>query len=190
MRLLTVVLILGAIVAVILIRPRVQEYSRTLESYTGKLNHYITLAEELQGLLEVSTQDIKRIQQSWESSQKEIEALHKIIADQSAAIGELTQIEIPPASEVTPEDFEECLQELQRSRERADELVAIIYSQDAEKMAVISSQGIIIESQAEIIDRQADYIEEFSVLLEQYRKRANRRAALGIAIGVVVGLLL
>jgi len=197
MKNLIVVIVLAVVVlgGILLIRPKVQEVS----GLYGQIERYVSQAERLQGLLEVNTKELNRITSEWDQAQKEIEGYNQTVSEQQAIIDSLkfeireSDYEIPDIPETTPEDIEDCLQELQRSRQTSTELIEVVEAQReqaAVRMATIQSQGIVIESQAKIIERQSDYIDEFETLIEEHRKKSNRRILLGIATGIAVGLFI
>ena len=176
-----------------MIRPRVQEVS----GLYGQIERYVSHAERLQRLLEVNTRELNRIASEWQQAQEEIYRYTQVVSEQQAIIDSLkleireSEYEIPDIPDITPGDLEDCLQELQRSRQISEELIQVIEAQReqlAVRMATIQSQGIVIESQANIIERQSDYIDEFETLIEEHRKRSNRRILIGIAAGIAAVL--
>ena len=178
---------------VLLIRPKAQEVS----GLYGQIERYVSHAERLQRLLEVNTRELNRIASEWQQAQEEIYRYTQVVSEQQAIIDSLkleireSEYEIPDIPDITPGDLEDCLQELQRSRQISEELIEVIEAQReqlAVRMATIQSQGIVIESQANIIERQSDYIDEFETLIEEHRKRSNRRILIGIAAGIAAGL--
>ena len=197
MKNLTVVIVLAVVLlgGILLIRPKVQEVS----SLYGQIERYVSQAERLQGLLEVNTKELNRITSEWDQAQKEIAAYNQTVSEQQAIIDSLkseireSEYEIPDIPETTPADIEDCLQELQRSRQTSTELIEVVETQReqaAVRMATIHSQGIVIESQAKIIERQSDYIDEFETLIEQHRRRSNRNILIGVAVGIAAGLFI
>ncbi len=192
----TILVVIVFIAGFVLVRKPVRTAIGTLH----KVEHAINVAERLQGLLEVNTAELTRISKEWERSQKEIEQLNKEIQSYLTEISDLQDkvdalpvYEIPDDSTVEPEDYQECLHELERSRLRGDTLVMVIHTQRDEitlLRALNTSQGLVITSQAEIIDKQGSYISEFGTLLKEHNKKANRRILIGTAVGFLVALIL
>ena len=192
---LALVLAAFVVVSVIFVRPKIQQVSETYtaaEQYLGKARH-------LQSLLEVNTQQLQQITSQWEKSQKEIREYTEAIERQQEHIQNLeaqiqhSEYEIPDIPQTIPEDLQDCLAELHRSRQTSEELIKVVYAQREQntlKMELIGSQGVIIESQANIIERQSDYINEFETLIEQHRKRSNRNILIGVGLGIAVGLFI
>ena len=190
-----VVLIAG----VLLVRPKVQEGAREVKGLYSKVEWYVTQAERMWGLLEVTTEELDRVTEQRVKDKEIIKEHEAIIKEQEAEIDRLeaekqeVEYDIPEIPDTTPDDLEECIQELQRSRETSSELIEVVQAQreqGALKMATIQSQGIIIESQAEIITRQSDYIDEFETLIEQHQKRSKRNILIGVAVGIAAGLFI
>lgn len=204
----TVVVVLIIIAVAILIttfalRPSIQQHSEALsrvQYYTGQLERYVALAEKLQNVLALNTEEFGKLKKEFKKEQEQNAVLRRVIQQQLREISDmmeqLEQFEeeiLPDISDVHPEDYEECLYELNRSRLTADTLLNIIYTQREEitlLRAVNTSQGLVIEQQATIIVNQTSYIENFEALLKEYNRRANRRIAVALGVGFIVALIL
>ncbi len=119
----------------------------------------------------------------------------RAVADLRQQIASLPDHEIPELSEVEPEDYEECLQELQRSRQAAEELVVIVEGQREHIRlleAVNRENKLINESQHQVITLQAADNQKWRDAIDEIRKDANRTKFIGYvvgALGILVAVL-
>jgi hypothetical protein len=183
--------------------------SAPVQKYTGalqKIDMVLTLMERTQGLIGEQGQDLDRIMQAWESAEKEIASLNKVVSDQNGIILKLEQdlsiqqkktedliANIPPMSSIEPKDMEECLHELNSARLTANKWKEVSEYR-LEEIAVIRAinarQGIIIQTQQEIIQTQSTHIAEFHEAQSAIIARANSTALVGVMTGTGAGLLI
>jgi hypothetical protein len=183
--------------------------SAPVQRYTGalkKIDLVLSMAERIQDLVGEQGRDLERAMKAWESAEKEIASLNRVIANQHGVILKLekdvlshqqkTEIligSIPPVSSIEPQDMEECRQELDIVREIADKWKAVSEYRLEETVLIRTindRQGIIIESQGAIIQKQSNHIAALHDSQEMIIARANSTALIGIFSGTGAGLFI
>ena len=168
--------------------------SQNISEVTTTANRALDLVERVEDILG-STYTIDDIIKHLETSQPLIDTLLIIIEDHSKKLDkidkELSSIptfEIPNIDYIHPSTYEECLGELEKLSNTAEELVIIIEHQKAHISLLVSkteAQNMVIENQKEIIEIQALDREEIRERWEEYKQAARRERFISYGIAVI-----
>ncbi len=162
------------------------------------LNHMGQLKELVQIIEEyavVNTSEIDRLLKQQKQSGRKIDSLMTLVVSYTSVIDDLDKqianlptYELPTLSTIEPEDYKECLQELQGSRQAAEELVGIVQIQRENITlleAVNTNQQLIIETQKQTISIQQADNRALRNAYDDMIRDANRRKVLGYIVGVL-----
>ncbi len=167
-----------------------------VKALTSRVDMALTIIDKIEEYAVVNTSEIDRIlKQQQKESDRKIDSLMtlvvsytSVITDLQGQIAALPTYELPALSDVEPEDYEECLQELQGSRQAAEELVVIVGVQRENITlleAVNTSQQLIIETQKQTISIQQADNRALRDAYEDMIRDANRRKFFGYVVGVL-----
>jgi hypothetical protein len=191
-------LIVGAGLVYAGTRPAIRKLPKQIEtygSYLAQVPAALQLLRQIEAMQLLEADRFDQARKEWErSTAKQVSALEKQIeaerantaalASQLASIqSQLTAISIP---DKPPNDLPEALQQIETYKG----LIGVQAEKISTLEAINTSQGLQITAQAGIIDRQASYIEQMHAAQADVLKKANRRAAMGIIVGIAAGLLL
>ncbi len=178
-------------------------FSKQIKPQITQFMRVIDIVERILPLMEANTDAVDSLFKYLDDREPFYNQLRDIIRVQGKQmegiqkqLDGLPTYEIPDASTVHPEDYEECLIELERSRLRADTLVMVVHTQRDEislLRALNASQGIVIHTQAELILERDTDIKNLRAAYNDVLQDANRKKWIGYSVGlagIVIGLLL
>jgi Mg2+ and Co2+ transporter CorA len=165
------------------------------KGWMSKVDLALEVIDKIEEYTAYSTYEIDMLNEKLQSSDRKIDSLMtlvvshtEVITDLEGQIAELPTYELPELSTIEPEDYEECLQELQGSRQAAEELVEIVSVQRENITlleAVNTNQKLIIETQKQTISIQQADNRALRDAYEDMIRDANRRKFFGYVVGVL-----
>lgn len=190
----------NTIIVLVVIALAVAVFTRTkpaqnLADKWGKVGLALEAVKKIEEYAAYNTYEIDMLHRRLDESEKKNAELLKVVESQGAVIAEingklsaLPSFEIPDISDTHPQDYEECLQELQGSRQAGEKLIEIVgIQQDRIGLleAKISAQDIMIAKQAEVIKIQRADLQAYHDTYEAIVRDANRRKTFGYIVGVL-----
>jgi small-conductance mechanosensitive channel len=165
------------------------------KEWMGKVELALEVIDKIEEYTAYSTYKIDMLNEKLQTSDRKIDSLMtlvvshtSVIDDLEGQIAELPTYKLPELSTVEPEDYKECLQELQGSRQAAEELVSIVEIQRENITlleAVNTNQQLIIETQKQTISIQRADNRALRDAYEDMIRDANRRKFFGYVVGVL-----
>jgi len=165
------------------------------KGWMSKVDLALEVIDKIEEYTAYSTYEIDMLNEKLQSSDRKIDSLMTLVVSYTSVIDDLDKqianlptYELPALSDVEPESYEECLTELQGSRQAAEELVVIVGVQRENITlleAVNTSQQLIIETQKQTIAIQQADNRALRDAYEDMIRDANRRKVLGYVVGVL-----
>jgi Mg2+ and Co2+ transporter CorA len=165
------------------------------KGWMGKVELALEVIEKIEEYTAYSTYEIDMLNEKLQSSDRKIDSLMTLVVSHTSVIDDLDKqiaalptYELPELSTIEPEDYKECLQELQGSRQAAEELVSIVEIQRENITlleAVNTNQQLIIETQKQTIAIQQADNRALRDAYEDMIRDANRRKFFGYVVGVL-----
>jgi Mg2+ and Co2+ transporter CorA len=166
-----------------------------VKGWMAKVELALTVIDKIEEYAAYSTYEIDLLNAQLRQSDRKIDSLMTLVVSYTSVIDDLDKqiaalptYELPVLSDVTPESYEECLQELQGSRQAADELLVIAEVQRENITlleAVNTSQRLIIETQKQTISIQQADNRALRNAYDDMIRDANRRKVLGYIVGAL-----
>ena len=185
---------IAILVAALVIRPRIQQYTELPGQYQTALS-IISQLESVLGEKDIRYNEVIRV--SNERKQR-VDSMLAINQEYEREINRLEQVladivvpDIPVLPEVTPVDMEECLNELESARNTSDLLrsnIKILQEENTGLKSLNLTQALLIKNQHAIITTQADDIAELRQAYEQdlQTQRQKKVIAYGLAVAAIL----
>jgi hypothetical protein len=165
------------------------------KGWMSKVDLALEVIDKIEEYTAYSTYEIDMLNEKLQSSDRKIDSLMTLVVSYTSVIDDLDKqianlptYELPALSDVEPESYEECLTELQGSRQAAEELVVIVGVQRENITlleAVNTSQQLIIETQKQTIAIQQADNRALRNAYDDMIRDANRRKFFGYVVGVL-----
>ncbi len=191
-------LFIGFIVSTLVFGIWYASQTKTIQKARGVLDKVelaLTVIDKIEEYAAYSTYEIDLLNAQLRQSDRKIDSLMNLVVSYTSVIDDLDKqiaalptYELPELSTVEPESYEECLQELQGSRQAAEELVSIVEIQRENITlleAVNTSQQLIIETQKQTIAIQQADNRALRDAYDDMIRDANRRKFFGYVVGVL-----
>ncbi len=166
-----------------------------VKALTSRVDMALTIIDKIEEYAAYSTYEIDLLNAQLRQSDRKIDSLMKLVVSYTSVIDDLDKqiaalptYELPELSTIKPESYEECLQELQGSRQAAEELVSIVQIQRENITlleAVNTNQQLIIETQKQTISIQQADNRALRNAYDDMIRDANRRKFFGYVVGVL-----